>query len=59
MADSNPYLAHWNVGKKPEPSVATKDPLYGFVPRKVTADKVEKALVRPSTVSLGMPLTCV
>jgi hypothetical protein len=50
MPSDNPYLAHHN---KPQKSAGTpngyssnNDPLYGFIPRKVKAPAVEKALVR-------------
>ena len=46
----NPYLAHLYNGKKgagsPTPSPSIKEPLYGFLPRKVKGEQVRKALVR-------------
>jgi pre-mRNA-splicing factor ATP-dependent RNA helicase DHX15/PRP43 len=49
----NPYLAHRHPtqrGAGPSGSnltaVGVKEPLYGFLPRKVTADQVRTALVR-------------
>jgi hypothetical protein len=51
MADNNPYLAHWNNGKngvvaQSSKEVSTsKEPLYGFLPRKVKAPEVQKVLV--------------
>jgi hypothetical protein len=53
MAESNPYLAHWNHSgaKKADAPVSVaapggRDPLYGFIPRKVSSEQVTKALVR-------------
>jgi len=52
MAGDNPYLAHLpphlrgSGSSSPKPT--TKEhPLHGFLPRKVTASQVAKALVRP------------
>ncbi|TDL23390.1 P-loop containing nucleoside triphosphate hydrolase protein [Rickenella mellea] len=41
----NPYLAHLAPKKRGSPSTSTvKEPLYGFLPRRVTADQVRGAL---------------
>ena len=50
----NPYLAHHYNRRKgaapeppvPAPSPSMNEPLYGFLPRKVTGEQVRKALVR-------------
>ena len=44
MSFDNPYTKAPPVGKAV--SLGAKDPLFGFLPRKVTAKQVEKALVR-------------
>lgn len=45
----NPYLAHHYNGRKgaapePAPSPRIKEPLYGFLPRKVIGEQVRKAM---------------
>lgn len=49
MATDNPYLAHYNVPKskfaKTNGELGAKDPLFGWIPRKVKTAQVEKALV--------------
>jgi pre-mRNA-splicing factor ATP-dependent RNA helicase DHX15/PRP43 len=50
----NPYLAHLpahqrgvaSAGGNSSAAIAAKEPLYGFLPRKVTAEQVTKAMVR-------------
>jgi hypothetical protein len=48
MTIDNPYLSHLNNSKKNSSSnydFTSKEPLFGFLPRKVKATQVEKALV--------------
>lgn len=49
MSD-NPYLAHLNKKKggssTPAPELLAKEPLFGFLPRRVTSAQVQRALVR-------------
>lgn len=59
----NPYLAHLHPSQRgqahsPSPSssngaAASKEPLYGFLPRKVTGAQVRKAMVRCSSLGKG------
>lgn len=52
----NPYLAHLSSkerktgGSSSNPS--TKEPFYGFLPRKVTGEQARKVLVRTSVFRL-------
>lgn len=50
MGGDNPYLSHLPAhmrGAGPSTPKSTKEhPLHGFLPRKVTATQVQKALVR-------------
>jgi pre-mRNA-splicing factor ATP-dependent RNA helicase DHX15/PRP43 len=53
MTTDNPYLAHLNNSKSKGAAsngdLSSKEPLYGFLPRKVKAAQVEKVLVSPDT----------
>lgn len=60
MATDNPYLAHYNKseksrknGSKANGDYSGADPLFGFIPRKVKAPAVEKALVHLTTNARG------
>lgn len=53
----NPYLAHLHPSQRGVasgsnsvgPSPAAKEPLYGFLPRKVNGEQVRNAMVRSSS----------
>jgi hypothetical protein len=49
-AETNPYLAHLNTGKGSNAiALGSKEPLFGFVPRRVNEKQVQKVMVRLST----------
>lgn len=48
MADTNPYLAHRRLTTHANVK-ASKDPFFGFLPRRVRAEQVMKAMVRICT----------
>jgi len=50
----NPYLAHLHPAERSKSTangastLAAKEPLFGFIPRKITGAQVRKAMVRSS-----------
>ncbi|EIW52885.1 pre-mRNA-splicing factor ATP-dependent RNA helicase PRP43 [Trametes versicolor FP-101664 SS1] len=44
MASYNPYTARPPVSDSPAPALGSKDPLFGFLPRKVTSEQALKAM---------------
>jgi pre-mRNA-splicing factor ATP-dependent RNA helicase DHX15/PRP43 len=53
MSETNPYLAHLNTGKGSNTgrgsnavALGSKEPLFGFVPRRVNETQVQKVMVR-------------
>ncbi|TFK51412.1 P-loop containing nucleoside triphosphate hydrolase protein [Heliocybe sulcata] len=63
MATDNPYLAHYNSkpgrrdGYPSSPAPGAKNPLFGFLPRKVSADQVRKALESDTNPFTNTPHT--
>lgn len=47
MASYNPYTNRPAVSDSPAPALGSKDPLFGFLPRKVTSEQTLKAMARP------------
>lgn len=50
MTDNNPYLAHWSKAQRGADQAGGRasEPLFGFVPRNVDPEKVQKAMVSQS-----------
>ncbi|KAL1942317.1 hypothetical protein VTO73DRAFT_6381 [Trametes versicolor] len=44
MASYNPYTNRPAVSDSPAPPLGSKDPLFGFLPRKVTSEQALKAM---------------